>query len=234
MTSDPSKKSLPSQQEMFSRIAPRYDLINHLITGWQDDRWRKFAVRQCQLPASPQLLDIGTGTGKLAAEALRMHPDSQVTAADITLPMMIIGRKKVGTSRLCWAGADAGNLPFPEGTFDAVISAFLVRNLSSLLAGLKEQHRVLKTGGRVVILDTAKTPRSYFTPLIRFYLHRVIPTLGWLFTRERRAYQYLPESTEGFLRPEEMAAFLAAAGFKKVAYRQFLLGLIAVHWGEKS
>ena len=224
---------LRQQQTMFTRIARRYDLMNHLMSGWQDNSWRRFAVKQAALPNSGQMLDIGTGTGMLALEAARQYPSSQIIAADLTLPMMEIGRRVNPRAGLNWAASDAAKLPFSSDSFDAVVSGFLSRNLSDIYQGLTEQYRVLKPGGKIVVLDTTKRPKNILTPLIRFYMVRVIPALSNLITGNKEDYIYLYESTESFLRAEELAAYLAAVGFKKVLFKRFMLGMIAIHWGEK-
>lgn len=233
MTEDQPRENIQQQQELFSEIAPHYDLMNHLMTWWQDERWRRFVIARARLPSTGHLLDLGTGTGKLALEARRQHPGSRITAADITLPMMLQGQKKRPSSSWYWICAAAGSLPFEDDSFEAVVSSFLVRNLSNLPRGLTEQYRVLKPGGRAVILDTTRPPQNSLTPLIRVYLHRVIPFLGQILTGNRSAYTYLPESTEAFLESQELAEILVSAGFKAVGFRKFMLGMIAVHWGEK-
>ena len=224
---------LRQQQTMFTRIAQRYDLMNHLMSGWQDISWRRYTVKQAALPNSGRLLDIGTGTGMLASEASRQYPSSQIIAADLTLPMMEIGRRVNLRFGLDWTGSEATKLPFPSDLFDAVISGFLARNLSDIYQGLIEQYRVLKPGGKIAVLDTTKRPKNILTPLIRFYMYRLIPFFSNLITGNKEDYTYLYESTEGFLRAEELAAYLTSVGFKKVLFTRFMFGMIAVHWGEK-
>lgn len=218
---------------MFSRIAPRYDLMNRLMTAGQDQRWRRFAIRQTEISPGGRLLDIGTGTGDLAREALRQVPDLTVVAADFTLPMMTEGRRRRPENTLAWTACDSLQLPFPNHTFDAVSSGFLLRNLEDLHSGLVEQHRVLKPGGKFVALDTTQPAVNAFTPLISFYLHTIIPWMGRALTGEAEAYRYLPSTTQNFLRAGQLTAHLAAAGFRKINYRRFMLGTVAVHWGEK-
>lgn len=224
---------LLQQQDLFSRIAARYDLVNHLMTGWQDNRWRSFAVKKLELPHSARLLDIGSGNGQIVLEVGRQYPDCICVAADLTLAMLTVGQRNEFPIQPNWTAADAGLLPFQEGIFDGVISAFLIRNLGDITVGLKNQYRILKTGGRIAILDTTKPSNHILAPIIRFYMTTIIPIIGGLFTGNKEAYTYLNKSTEGFLRAEELAAYLAAVGFKKVAYHQFAFGMITVHWGEK-
>jgi demethylmenaquinone methyltransferase/2-methoxy-6-polyprenyl-1,4-benzoquinol methylase len=221
-------------QEMFGRIAPRYDLMNRLMTGGQDTRWRQEVIRRAALPPAGDLLDLGAGTGDLAQEARRQKPDCQAVAADFTLEMMQTGRQRPGSAGLDWAAADALHLPFPDEKFDAVVSGFLLRNVADIAQALAEQYRVLKPGGRIVALDTTNPARSPYLPLVNFHLHTVIPTLGRLVTGHPDAYRYLPGSTDNFLLAEQLAARLVLAGFREVAFRRLMFGAVAIHWGKKE
>ena len=219
-------------RDIFTRIAPRYDLMNRLMTGSQDRRWRKEVIRHACLSPQARLLDLGAGTGDLACEALRQHPECHPLASDFTLAMMRAGKKRLNAPRE-WAAADALCLPFPSNSFDAIVSGFLLRNVVDLPLALSEQNRVLKPGGWWVSLDTTRPRRSLLSPFIFFYMHRIIPLLGWLLTRQVDAYTYLPDSSEKFLRAEELAAHLAAAGFRQVGFHRLNFGTIAIHWGQK-
>jgi demethylmenaquinone methyltransferase/2-methoxy-6-polyprenyl-1,4-benzoquinol methylase len=215
---------------MFSKIAKRYDLMNRLMTGGQDIRWRKRVIKLARLNSGSRLLDLGTGTGDLAREALAQFPRANVIAADFTLEMMRVGKQN---GALKFSTADALLLPFNALSFDAVVSGFLMRNVIDLQKAIQEQHRILKNGGRIVILDTTRPKKNLLSPFIWLHMHVIIPTLGGLLTGVKDAYRYLPESTEGFVTAEEMASRLAAAGFKKVNYQRFMFGTIAIHWAEK-
>ncbi len=217
-------------QGMFTRIAKRYDLMNRLMTGGQDIRWRKRVIELARLDDNTSLLDLGTGTGDLAREALSAFPKAKVVAADFTLEMMRVGRR---TSLLNFSTADALRLPFNDLSFNAVISGFLMRNVIDLQKALEEQYRVLKHGGRIVILDTTRPKKSFLSPFIWLHMHFVIPTLGGLLTGSRDAYRYLPETTEGFVTAEDMAERMAKAGFQKIGFQRYMFGTIAIHWGEK-
>jgi demethylmenaquinone methyltransferase/2-methoxy-6-polyprenyl-1,4-benzoquinol methylase len=217
-------------QNMFTRIARRYDLMNRLMTGGQDVRWRKQVIQLARLERTSRLLDLGTGTGDLAREALAQAPQAKVVAADFTLEMMRVGQ---GNGPLNFSSADALGLPFADQTFDAVVSGFLMRNVIDLQKALQEQYRVIRKGGRMVILDTTRPKRNLLSPFIWLHMHAVIPLLGRLITGSSDAYHYLPETTEGFVTAEELAARMAAASFKRVGYERFMFGTIAIHWGER-
>jgi demethylmenaquinone methyltransferase / 2-methoxy-6-polyprenyl-1,4-benzoquinol methylase len=217
-------------QTMFSRIARHYDLMNRVMTGGQDVRWRKRVVELARLTPRSYILDLGTGTGDLAREAVAQFPRAKVVAADFTLEMMRVGQKK---GVLNFFSADALRLPFSDSALDAVISGFLMRNVVDLQAALQEQYRVLKKRGRIVILDTTRPKKHLFSPLIRLHMHVVIPVLGRWLAGDPEAYTYLPESTERFVTAEELASRMASVGFKKINYERLMFGTIAIHWGEK-
>lgn len=214
----------------FSRIARHYDLMNRLMTGGMDIRWRKEVIHLADLSAGSKLLDLGTGTGDLARAALQHTPSSEITAADFTLEMMTAGNRWTGIQRCT---ADALNLPFENNAFDVIISGFLMRNVSSVAKALGEQYRVLKPGSRIIILDTTRPRPNILSPLIRIYLSYVIPFLGNLITSEKEAYTYLPESTRNFLKAEDLASALKDVGFAKVSFRIRMFGTIAIHTAVK-
>jgi len=228
----PADKKGAYVQGMFNRIAPRYDLMNRLMTGGQDLTWRREVIRRAQLPMHARLLDLGAGTGDLAREALRQHPDCSSLAADFTLGMMRVGQQHKPPSP-DWSAADALNLPFVDGHFDAVVSGYLLRNVSDLPRALHEQFRTLKPGGWLVSLDTTRPGRSILSPFIKFHMRTIIPLLGTLITGQSDAYTYLPDSSENFLRAEDLAAALSAAGFVEVGFERRMFGTMAIHWGRK-
>ncbi len=229
----PTEKSPTRVRAMFARIAHRYDLLNRLMTGGQDLRWRRDLIADLDLPERPWVLDIGAGTGDLAFETLRQRPGARVVAADFTLPMMYVGRKRPGSHRVLWTAADTLALPFPDRTFDAVVSGFLLRNVADLPRALKEHFRVLREGGRWAALETTPPPRGLLRPFIAVHFRVVIPLLGWLLAGDREAYRYLPRTTERFLPPEEMARLLHQAGFVDVQARPRMFGTVALYFARK-
>lgn len=221
-------------QGMFTRIAWRYDLMNRLMTFGQDYFWRREVIRRAALPSQgARLLDLGAGTGDLGRQALRRCPAALAVEADFTLEMMRAGRARSRSHALHWSAADALNLPFPAGSFDAVVSGFLLRNVVDLPRALAEQYRILKPGGRIVCLDTTQPQKNIFTPLVRFHMRRVIPWLGRLISGQEDAYEYLPTSSEAFLSAESLAQHMQSAGFQQVAFRRLNFGTVAIHWGTK-
>lgn len=233
VNASPSKSAYV--QDIFHKIAPRYDTMNRLMTGGQDIVWRKIAIRRASIPLNGMVLDLGAGTGDLSREALRQQPSCQPLAADFSLDMMQVGRRKASKPepQLQWACIDALHLPFPSTTFDTVVSGFLLRNVSNLELALSEQYRVLRPGGRVVSLDTTRPTPSLLSPFIRLYMRHVIPWLGEILTGSRDAYTYLPSSSEKFLIAEDLQLQFQSAGFMKVGFQRLMFGTVAIHWGEK-
>ncbi len=220
-------------QSMFSRIAGRYDRMNRLMAFGQDVRWRHKVIQWAQLPPGGRLLDLGTGTGDLAFMALERDPGLLAVGGDFTLAMMRVGQARPGGRAVRWSGTDALNLPFPEHTFDALTSGYLMRNVADVRRAWAEQYRVLKPGGRVVCLDTTPPPKNLLRPFIQFHLHVVIPILGKWIAGDSEAYTYLPDSTEGFLSAEKLAERMQAAGFQAVRFERLMLGTMAIHMGVK-
>lgn len=220
-------------RNMFARIAPRYDLMNRLMTVGQDVRWRREVIRKASLTPKARVLDLGSGTGDLAFEALKQHPTCIPFASDFTLEMMRTGKLRPNAEKLSWSAGDAIQLPFESETVDAVVSGFLLRNVADIRLALEEQYRVLKPGGMMVALDTTRPRPGPLAPLIRFYMHTVIPTFGELIAGDGEAYTYLPDSSEQFLPAEQLAAHMVTTGFQKVGFRCYMFGSIAIHWGGK-
>ena len=216
---------------MFTRIAGRYDLMNALMTGGRHHAWRHVAARETVGAPPGPVLDLATGTGDLALAIRARDPGRRVIAADFSEGMLRAAAAKpaVREHRLPLLGADALGLPFRDGAFAAVTSAFLLRNLEDLRAGLTEMRRVTRPGGRVVSLEITRPSVPGWAQLFGLYFHRVVPAVGAWVAGDRQAYTYLPQSVERFLTPAELAALLRDVGFRSATYRRLAAGTIAVH-----
>ena len=236
---------------MFGRIARRYDLMNRLMTFGRDRAWRRYTVQQLSLGLvqskiqnpSPKgdlrkskiVLDVATGTGDLAFEVLRQHPDTQVIGLDFTPEMLALAREKAGTlaPRLTWVVADAMRLPFATANFDGVVTGFALRNVTDIPTAFAEMARVARPGSRVASLEIAKPRLPIFRRLFGFYFYRIVPLIGSLISGQRAAYTYLPYSLTTFLTPDEIAAVMRQAGWGQVRHRQLTLGTVTVHAGRR-
>lgn len=221
-------------QEMFSRVARRYDLMNRVMTGGQDIRWRKYVIKKAQLPENGRLLDIATGTGDIALEGLKQHPNIQSVGGDFTIEMMEAGKHIPARQEIQWAVSDTLALPFPDNYFDAVTSGFLMRNVIDVPAAFREQLRVVKPGGRIVVLESSPPKNNILKPFIMFHLTYVIPFLGKLLTGISDAYNYLPDSTKQFKGPDELVDIMIDEGYEDVSYKMFMFGTVAIHVGQKA
>ena len=218
---------------MFTRIARRYDLMNSLMTAGRHHAWRGAAAREAVGAPPGPVLDLATGTADLAIAARRLDPARVVIGADFSLGMLVEGRRKIEArrARVALAAADALALPFADGAFASVVSAFLLRNLVDLEAGLAEMRRVTQRGGRVITLDIVKIALPLWGALFGLYFHRVVPAIGALVAGDRQAYTYLPDSVDRFLTARDLAAAMRRAGLHDVNYRTFGLGSVALHVG---
>jgi demethylmenaquinone methyltransferase/2-methoxy-6-polyprenyl-1,4-benzoquinol methylase len=217
---------------MFTAIAPRYDLLNHVLSLNIDRWWRKRAVRRMGWERTPdgRYLDACAGTLDLAAElAQRPGFTGTVIGADFVVPMLRLGTNKARAVRA--VGADTLGLPFADGQFDGAMVGFGVRNLADLDQGVRELRRVLKPGARLVILEFA-TPRAWpVRPLYLFYFRHVLPRIGRVVSKHTDAYTYLPASVLQFPEPGALAERMRKAGFSDVGFERLTMGIVAVHWG---
>lgn len=220
---------------MFTAIAPRYDLLNHVLSLNIDRGWRRRAVAALDWPRAPagRYLDLCAGTLDLGiALAARPGFRGQVVGADFAIPMLARGRAKTGRVRP--VGADALRLPFPDAAFDGCLVGFGVRNLADLDQGLAEMARVVRRGGRAVILDFSTPRRWPVRPLYLWYFRRVLPFVGRLVSKHMTAYSYLPASVDRFAGPAELAARLERAGFRDVTARELTLGVATLVSGVRT
>lgn len=220
---------------MFARIVPRYDLMNALMTAGRDQAWRRVAARLGAPPSGGLVLDLATGTGDLARAFFEVTQAEAVVGADFAEPMLRRARAKLtphAGRRMHLVAADALALPFRDGTFACVASAFLLRNLDDLARGLAEMRRVTAPGGRVVALEIAQPACRPWRALFRLYFHRVVPLLGALVAGERAAYTYLPRSVDRFATPTELARRMVEAGLGDVRVVRLGLGTVTVHVGR--
>jgi demethylmenaquinone methyltransferase / 2-methoxy-6-polyprenyl-1,4-benzoquinol methylase len=220
-------------KRLFSHISTDYDFMNRLMSLGRDMSWRRLLLTAACAPGGGMLLDVGTGTGDIALESLRVDPTVHVTGVDFTEEMMQVGRKRDSTEKIDWVRADAMCLPFPDATFDAVVSGFLMRNVADVSTTLREQMRVVKPGGRVVCLDTTPSKKGIFRPVTQFYLRVVIPFLGRLLTGKGDAYRYLTKSTLNFIDAETLSVVMKNAGLENVAFKRLMFGNIALHRGVR-
>jgi demethylmenaquinone methyltransferase/2-methoxy-6-polyprenyl-1,4-benzoquinol methylase len=218
---------------MFDRIAGRYRMMNRLMTFGRDSSWRRCVVSEASLTAGGRLLDIATGTGEIAFEALRRVDGLLAVGADFSVEMMRVGSRRPGGGEIAWCAADTLALPFADASFDAVTSGYLLRNVTDPEAAFREQMRVVRPGGSIVCLDTSPPPPSPLRPFILLYLRRVIPLLGRLVAGDGEAYSYLTRSTEGFLSPAELAKVMEKSGLVEIRCRLFMFGTMAVHSGRR-
>ncbi len=219
---------------MFGGIAPRYDLMNRLLTLDQDRVWRRALLEAAGLPEKGLLLDIGCGTGDMALMAAQMRPGLRVVGADFTYSMLQKAANRPGSSRVCWVEADALALPFEDAFFDIAVSGYLLRNTADMAKALAEQVRVLKPGGRLAFLETCPPSNRVLAPAINLAFQYGIPALGGLVSGNRQAYSYLPRTTQNFLKPRQLAAMLAAAGLEKIRWQSFFFGTQTVMAGRKK
>lgn len=233
---DKSETKKKQVAEMFDSISGKYDFLNHFLSLGIDIRWRKKAIKMLQGDQPKQLLDIATGTGDFAIEALKLNPD-KIIGVDISEGMLNVGRekmKKKGLSEIIdMQSGDSENLHFEDNTFDAVIVAFGVRNFENLEKGLKEMNRVLRPGGKAVILEFSKPTVFPFKQLYNFYFRWILPKIGKLVSKDSAAYTYLPESVNEFPFGNAFTEILANTGFKNTQCKPLTLGISSIYVGEK-
>ena len=221
-------------REMFATIATRYDLLNHLLSGNTDKKWRRIVAKRVSEKLSSdssQILDVACGTGDLSL-TLFETTGVRVVATDFCRPMLQIAAGKMpGSVKL--VESDALSLPFLDRSFEAVTIAFGLRNLSNVEIGLKELFRVVKPQGWVAVLEFSKPPNALFNALFGFYFIRVLPLLGGIISGSKSAYSYLPNSVQRFPDQQELSRLMNEVGFSQVTYENLTGGIAALHLGRR-
>ncbi len=222
-------------RQMFDGIAGTYDLLNHLLSAGVDIVWRRWTVDALELQAGEWILDLATGTGDLGLEAAARDSGVRVVGADLSLPMLRLANKKRDrrSGQLFLLCADAERLPFPDVRFHAVTIGFGVRNFSDLNNGLQEIHRVLRTGGRLAILEFSRPKAFLLRRIYFFYFKFILPGIGRLVSRNPLAYRYLYESVMGFPEGEAFRRRLTQAGFVEAVERRLTFGIATIYLASK-
>lgn len=218
-------------ERMFDAISPRYDLLNRLCSLGTDQGWRRKVIREVGSEPVERLLDVATGTADLAIMGARVA--KQVVGADISAGMLQYGRIKVEKAglndRIELVQADAADLPFPDGAFDAITAAFGVRNFEDLERGITGMARVLRPDGRLFILEFSRPQRSPFKQFFQFYFHHVMPLIGRLVSKDNDAYSYLPESVDAFPQGKTFEDLLKRCGLQEVRSRKLTFGVATLY-----
>ena len=214
---------------MFGRVARRYDLANHLLSGGLDFSWRRRASDIVREWRPGQVLDLATGSGDLGLAIARKVPEAEITGVDFCAEMLEVARSKGLTKAVV---ADALQLPFPAGSFDVVTVAFGLRNMADWSAALGEMRRVLRAGGHLLVLDFS-LPKGFLRPLYRFYLHRFLPSIAGVVTGERDAYQYLGTSIEKFPSGNAMCDLLERSGLRTVTAQPLSGGIVTIYCARR-
>jgi demethylmenaquinone methyltransferase / 2-methoxy-6-polyprenyl-1,4-benzoquinol methylase len=239
----PSPFSLPSQSEkptfvkaLFERLARYYDMMNDVMTAGLHRRWKQDAIRHLALTPDAVVLDLCCGTGDLALSIQQQRPEATVIGLDFSANMLAIAHERANKAELqdiSFQEGDALHLPFADNQFDGVVQAYGLRNVADYERNLQEVFRVLKPGGRFVILDMSH-PRPPISWLSHIYRFSILPLVGKVLARDENAYRYLTNSIFLFLTQDQLAQKLEQHGFKHVAYKNIVGGVCALHWSKKT
>ncbi len=223
--------------DMFNSIAYRYDFMNRFLSVGIDVWWRKKAISQLKKLGPKQILDVATGTGDVAIMTWRMLQPEKITGIDISAGMLELGRKKIEklglTGKIELQEGDSEALPFADNSFDAITVAFGVRNFQNLEKGLQEMRRVLRPGGKLVVLEFSKADAGVLSVLFNFYMNKVTPAIGKFFARNKDAYQYLNDSVQAFPEGQTFLNIMNEAGFTQTYLKKLSLGICTIYCGSK-
>ncbi|OQX22943.1 MAG: bifunctional demethylmenaquinone methyltransferase/2-methoxy-6-polyprenyl-1,4-benzoquinol methylase [Desulfobacteraceae bacterium IS3] len=229
-----NKMELPFIREMFDAISPKYDLLNRLLSLRQDVYWRREMVRAMRIPDKGMVLDVACGTCDVALEILRQKGSGvNVFGADFSPGMLRLAKDKIRDSGIHLLAGNAFHLPFRAETFDAVTIAFGIRNITDKLSVLKKFHEHLKPGGMLLVLELATPPKGLLLSLYLFYFKKILPIIGWFFSKNLMAYKYLPASVMDFPQAPAFAGIIRSAGFSNVSWRRLTLGIATLYVGIK-
>jgi demethylmenaquinone methyltransferase/2-methoxy-6-polyprenyl-1,4-benzoquinol methylase len=234
---DSKKKKKNQVAEMFNQIAFRYDFMNHFLSGGLDLYWRRQAIKELQDSRPDTVLDVATGTGDMAILLARNLQTNKIIGIDISEGMLSLGRKKVDklgiSDQVQLHIGDGETINFPDNAFQAITIAFGVRNFENLEKGLAEMLRVLKPGGKLVILEFSKPKRSFFRALCHLYLKVIAPKIGRFVSHNKAAYQYLNESVQAFPEGEELVRILIQSGYRETYKKTLSMGICSIYCGTK-
>ncbi|MEO6831622.1 MAG: bifunctional demethylmenaquinone methyltransferase/2-methoxy-6-polyprenyl-1,4-benzoquinol methylase UbiE [Chitinophagaceae bacterium] len=224
--------------EMFDGIAGRYDFLNHFLSLGIDKIWRNKAIRELTKAAPTKILDVATGTGDMAICASRKLPEAQITGVDISTLMLEVGKKKINklalNNQIILEEGDSENLPFETGNFDAVMCAYGVRNFENLEKGLREMNRVLKLGGKLVVLEFSQPKTFPVAQLYKFYFKNILPGLGKIISKHSQAYTYLPASVAAFPEGKKFVEILEQCGFEAAKANPLTFGITTLYTAVKK
>ncbi len=221
---------------LFSRISRYYDLMNDVMTLGMHRGWKRQTARLATAALPGPALDVSTGTGDIAFHLARRLAVERIVALDLLPEMIAIARGRAVRQRaenFRLMVGDALSLPFPEGTFSCATAGFSLRNMPDVPKAISEMARVIRPGGRVVLLELSPMETGVKATLFRLYFHGIVPVIGKLIANDRRAYTYLPQSVDRFYRADELAAIMRESGLVKVTYRRLGFGTVCLHWGDK-
>ena len=224
-------------REMFTSIAPRYDFLNRLLSVGQDKYWRKRAVDLLDPMGRDQILDVATGTCDIVIEIASRNISVRIFGIDFSQRMLDLGRTKVTQNNydksISFQIGSGEHLPFANESFDGVICAFGIRNFANVQMGLREFYRVLKPGGRIVILEFSVPQNQFLNTVYEWYFNLILPKIGNLISGHSNAYTYLPESVANFPNQKKFVGWIEKTGFKKVSFTELTFGIVSIHRGFK-